>query len=245
LRRPESDRGLAVAMLLTFSSLYAFRILLKTFTIDYPVFYNGPAILCLLLFLHALLASSGQSRRFVLIAESLVCCACLAVPAVQSATAASAGRRTTWLRTDHGSIRVPQQTAENYRAAIQFMKEKNARGETVLSVPEDASLYFLSGTFCPTRVFSFTPGILAPGKMTDEFIQQMEQKRVRYLLWSNRLFPEYSALRFGMDYDQTVGNYLFSHYRRVAPLTPAQKSFSGFSEWSAFVWERIPEREAR
>jgi hypothetical protein len=242
LRQPESDRGLAIALLLTFSSLYAFRILLKTFAVDYPVYYNGPAILCFLLLLRSLMASSGRSRRFILLAESLVCCACLAVPAIQSRTAASAALRPAWLTTEHGSIRVPNQTAENYRAAIQFMKEKNARGESVLSVPEDVGLYFLSGTFCPTRVCSFTPGILAPGKMTDELIQQIEQKQVRYLIWSNRLFPEYAALRFGVDYDQTVGNYLFSHYRRVAPLTPAKQSFRF---WSAFVWERIPEREVR
>jgi hypothetical protein len=155
---------------------------------------------------------------------------------------ASAVTRPAWLTTEHGTIRVAKQTAENYQAAILFMKEKNALGESVLSIPEDTSLYFLSGTLCPTRVFAFTPGILAPGKMTDELIQQIERKHVRYLIWSNRLFPEVPALRFGMDYDQTVGNYLFSHYRRVAPMTPAHQNYW---DWTAFVWERIPDREAR
>jgi hypothetical protein len=242
LRRPESDRGLAIALLLSFSSLYAFRILLKTFAVDYPVYYNGPAILCFLLLVRSLIRPSGHSRRFVRLAESLTCFACLAVPAVQSMSEASAVTRPAWLTTEHGTIRVAKQTAENYQAAILFMKEKNALGESVLSIPEDTSLYFLSGTLCPTRVFAFTPGILAPGKMTDELIQQIERKHVRYLIWSNRLFPEVPALRFGMDYDQTVGNYLFSHYRRVAPMTPAHQNYW---DWTAFVWERIPDREAR
>jgi hypothetical protein len=62
-------------------------------------------------------------------------------------------------------------------------------------------------------------------KMTDELIQQIEQKKVRYLIWSNRLFPEYNVLRFGVDFDQTLGNYLFSHYHRVAPVTPTSPHY--------------------
>ena len=81
------------------------------------------------------------------------------------------------------------------------MKEKNAKGQAVLSVPEDASLYFLSGTHCPTRILQFTPGSLLPGKMTEETIREIDEKRVRYLVWSNRLFPEYGVLRFGTDFE--------------------------------------------
>jgi len=118
------------------------------------------------------------------------------------------------------------------------MKEKAALGESVLSVPEDTSLYFLSGARCPTRVIAFTPGILSPGKMTDETIQQIERNRVRYLIWSNRLFPEYGVLRFGTDFDQTMGSYLISHYRRVRPLSPNPVVLG---EWNAYVWERKEE----
>ena len=62
-------------------------------------------------------------------------------------------------------------------------------GEATMSIPEDTALYFLSGIRCPTRVLAFTPGLLAPGKMTDQVIQQMEAKPVRYLLISNRRLP--------------------------------------------------------
>jgi hypothetical protein len=68
------------------------------------------------------------------------------------------------------------------------------------------------------------------------------KKKVRYLIWSNRLFPEYNVLRFGVDFDQTLGNYLFSHYHRVAPVTPTSPHYW---EWNAYIWERIPDREAR
>jgi hypothetical protein len=84
--------------------------------------------------------------------------------------------------------------------------------------------------------------MIVPGKMTDETIQQFKRNHVRYLIWSNRLFPEYGALRFGTDFDQTLGAYLFAHYRRVGPLTPAPVRLG---EWNAFVWERIPEASAK
>ena len=141
------------------------------------------------------------------------------------------------MTTDRGTILVPKRQAEAYEAAITFMKEKAAIGESVLSIPEDTSLYFLSGTYCPLRVYFFLPGIVAPGKMTDEVIGEMERSRVRYLLWSNRVFPEYGAAVFGTDFDRPLGNYLRSHYRFVRPLAPDRGT--GW-DWSAAIWERKP-----
>jgi hypothetical protein len=129
---------------------------------------------------------------------------------------------------------VKKSLAEQYRAAIQFMKEKNAQGEIVLSVPEDTSLYFLSDIECPLRVFAFTPGLVVPGKMTDEVIEGIERKHIRYLIWSNRLFPEYGVLRFGTDFDQTLGRYLMTHYHRVGPLLPEPVALG---DWNAQIWE--------
>jgi hypothetical protein len=57
-----------------------------------------------------------------------------------------------------------------------FMKEKDALGESVLSVPEDTSLYFLSGTHCPMRIYAFTSGVLAPGEMTDEGLRELDRQ---------------------------------------------------------------------
>jgi hypothetical protein len=124
---------------------------------------------------------------------------------------------------------------ESYQTAIGFMKEKAALGEYVLSIPEDTSLYFLSETYCPSRVFLFLPGAMAPGKMTAEFIQQIESKHVRYLLWSNRLFWEYGVAIFGTDFDRPIGDYLRSHYHRAGPLVPDTGSFA---DWAVVVWER-------
>jgi hypothetical protein len=120
------------------------------------------------------------------------------------------------------------------------MKAKAAAGESVLSVPEDTSLYFLSGTICPTRVYQFSPGVLVPGKMTEETISEIERKKVRYLLWSNRAFPEYGVPVFGVDFDTTFAAYLKLHYRLVEPLIDNNEE-----GWNATIWERIPNPVSR
>lgn len=225
----------AAALTLTFSSVLAVRILLMSTPWGYPIFYDGPAILSTLLLALMLISQTGKSRNSIFLGQCLVCVMCV------TAAAANGSRQietifppTATLATERGSIHVSESLAAQYQAAIQFMKEQNARGEQVLSVPEDTSLYFFSATHCPTRVLALSPGVVAPGKMLDEVIAQIERKPVRYLIWSNRLYPEYKALRFGVEFDQTLGNYLLSHYHRVRPLVVGSVPFG---EWNAYIWE--------
>jgi hypothetical protein len=241
-RQPKLQRASGLILLLIFSSLLAFRILLRMTPGEYAIYYNGPVVLSFLLLLRPLIPQSGSAQRFVFPAELLLCLGCVAVPALHTIKVVTQTAGWVPLTTERGTIVVKKSLAEQYRAGIRFMKEKNAKGEAVLSVPEDASLYFLSGTHCPTRILQFTPGSLVPGKMTEETIQEIEEKRVRYLVWSNRLFPEYGVLRFGTDFDQTMGSYLTSHYRRTVALSPNNVRLG---DWNAYIWERIPESESQ
>jgi hypothetical protein len=178
---------------------------MKMRTDEYPIFYNGPVVLSFLLLACLIIPRSGRSRRFVFVGELTICICCLAAVGISTLRAEATTRNFVPLTTERGTIRVSKHLAENYELAIKFMKEKNAAGESVLSVPEDTSLYFLSGTYCPTRVFSFTPGIVAPGTMTEKMIREIDQKPVRYLLWSNRIFPEFGTPVFGKDFDREIG----------------------------------------
>jgi len=243
--RPTSSvagRSPAIPLLLTYSSLLAFRILMKMEPDGYPIYYNGPVVLSFLLLLCLMIPRSGRSRRFVFLGELVICLGCLAPVVLHAVAFEATTRNFVPLTTERGTVRVSKHMAENYKAAIQFMKKNASAGKSVLSVPEDTSLYFLSSTYCPTRVFSFTPGVLAPGKMTDDMIREIDRKPVDYLLWSNRTFSEYAVPVFGKDFDREVGDYLKSHYRPVAPVTP---NTGNFWDWTAVVWERKPETEIR
>jgi hypothetical protein len=227
--------GPGIPLLFTFSSLVAFRILMKMSADNYPIYYNGPAVLSFLLLMCLLVPRSGRSRLFVFMAELVICLACLTPVALHARKAEAQVFDYVPLKTERGMVRVPEPLAENYKAAIRFMKEKASQGISVLSVPEDTSLYFLSGTYCPTRVYFFIPGSVAPGKMTSEVIAEIERKPVGYLLWSNRTFSEYGANEFGKDFDREIGEYLKTHYRPVGRLIP---QIGVAWNWNAIVWER-------
>jgi hypothetical protein len=234
-RQEDAGRGLEFAVLLTLAALMALRTLLRTTPWGYSIYCNPPAVLAFLILARPLVPRIGSSPRSLFRRELLLCLGCLAVAAVHSVrfSADLSGRAP--LRTEFGTIIVPGQVAEGYRAAIALMKQEHQAGRMVFSVPEDTSLYFLSGTESPTRLFAFLPGLLVPGKMTDDLLREIESKRVRYVLWSNRIFPDYGAPRFGTDFDQTLGNYLTSHYHSVGPLIP-----NAYLDWqtSFTLWER-------
>jgi hypothetical protein len=235
LHEKHSPQSLALLILFAFAGLLASRLLLRNVPAGYPIYYNGPAALAYMLLLRPIIPRAGFSARTITRNELLICLGCLTVVAVYSIQMLADPTDLVRLTTDRGSIRVPKQVARNYEAAIRFMKEKAARGEMVLSVPEDTSLYFLSGTHCPTRVFQLSPGIIPPGKMTEETIQQIDQQPVQYLIWSNRTYPDYGTPVFGKDYDQEIGNYLTSHYQSVGLLVP-----DSYLDWETMftLWER-------
>lgn len=231
-----------VLLLFTFSSLLAFRILMGTYVSGYSIYYNGPVVLSFLILAGLIIPRSNRWGRYAVLGNVLLCAGCLAVVALGAGRMEAKAKDFVALKTERGTIRVSKNTADNYTAAIQLMKEKATLGQSVLSIPEDTSLYFLSNTYCPTRVFMFSPGSLAPGKMTDETIEEIEHKNVQYLLWSNRTFPDFGTPVFGETFDQPLGEYLKSHYRPVGPLIPNQEHGR---KWSATIWERVLDSRAK
>jgi hypothetical protein len=227
----------ALSLVLTFAAFVAFRILLGLKPSGYPIYYNGPVILAFLVLAPTILAGTACGPRTVFHYQVLVCFLSLTA-VVLHVSLIQKDQDLVALTTSRGTIRVAKLMAERYQVAIDFMKEKAARGEAVMSIPEDTSLYFLSGTHAPTRVFMFVPGILAPGKMTDELIADIERAPVRYLIWSNRTFGEMGVPNFGTDFDRTLGDYFRSHYRFVRPVGPGP-----MGKWNAGIYERKPENE--
>jgi hypothetical protein len=234
------DMSPVLPLTLTFACLTAFRILMGMQAVGYPIFYNGPVILCYLLLVRMIIPRSvgNPHRRFW--GEAVICFGCLLAVHLVSQDIESHAKDYVPFQTDRGLIRTTKRKVQNYEVAIRFMKEKAARGETVLSIPEDTSLYFLSGTQCPTRIFDFSPGVVAPGKMTEEVIREIDRAPVQYLIWSNREYPDYGVPVFGKDFDQPLGDYLKSHYRPVGLLTP--DSGPG---WAAEIWQRTGEVEEK
>jgi hypothetical protein len=232
---PASDRMAKLTVLLALGGILGFRVLLGMTPSGYPVYYNGPAILGFLM-LARLLLPPARSPRFTFHSEGLLCFACLAAVVLHAAWIRPPSQQWVLMQTDRGEIRVPPSFAVNYQAAVAFMKEKAAQGQTVISVPEGASLYFLSHTRSPLRLHVFTPGALVPGRMTDALIREMERAPADYLLWSNLTYEEYGVPVWGTDVDRPLGDYLRAHYRPLAPVGPVNDP----ATWNAVIWQRQP-----
>ena len=233
------DKGYVSAglpILLIFSSALAFRLLMKMTSMVYSIYYNGPVVLAFLLVLRCCFGSPGLTRRSRFLLEAAFCAGMLLLVAIPNLrNELSAARAYVALETPRGTLRLGAAKKESYEAAIRFMREKAARGETVLSVPEDTSLYFLAETECPIRVYSLTPGVIAPGKMMEGVIREIDAKRVDYLLWSNRVFTEYGVPVFGKDFDVELGDYLRRNYRKLGPVRAVK---IGSVLWTANIWQR-------
>lgn len=229
----------SILVLSMFSFMLAFRLLLSTYPWGYSIYYDGPVVLCFLFLTRFVIPVNWWGARIRPAWERILCIGCLASVSATAIARPSDNKNSTLLKTPRGSIRAPEKTVTAYLIAINFMKERTAQGEYVLSIPEDTSLYFLSDAECPSRVFMFTPGVIAPGKMTAELIRELESKPVSYLIWSNRQSPEYGAAVFGQDYDHVFGDYLRAHYRPLRPLLSEQESEKDDEGWSAVIWERI------
>ena len=233
LRGGLEPRLARLVLLLGFTGLLAFRMMYKTVPEGFSIFYDGPAVLgyliLLTLLIRELLRKSGREFRL----EYAALAGCFFV--VFHYAAALASRPVVPLRTAIGTFRVSRRAAESYEAAIAFIKDKQARGETVMVLPEDTMLYVLSGTRAPTRVNEFMPGFLAPGEMTQQLFHEIEAKNVRYLLWSNRTFTEYGVPVFGRDFDQELVHYLAARYKPVGMLVPDSERHWGLT---FTVWER-------
>jgi hypothetical protein len=222
-------------ILLIYSSALAFRILMKMMPSEYAIYYSGPVVLSFLLLLRCVIPQPSLSHRFVLLRDAVLSMGCIALVAIPTLRDEYFARDYMPLATHRGTVWLDKFKKQGYEAAIRFMREKASRGQTVLSVPEDTSLYFLSETECPIRVYALTPGVIAPGKMMNGVIREIETRRVDYLLWSNRIFPEYGVPVFGKDFDQELAYYLKMHYRPVGRVAPLEKGSVG---WTAEVWER-------
>ena len=225
----------AIALALTFSSAFCTRTLLDTKSYGYSTYCDGPELLCFLALVSLFISPLTSSKRVRLIGTSLICGMCLLCVTLESNIADPYFKAFVPVVTERGTIRLPASLAANYQATIAFLKSRGAAGQSVMSIPEDTSLYFFSGMKCPTRSCIFVPGVVAPGEMTNEVIAQLEKNQPEFLIWSNRKYPEYGAPRFGTDFNVPIGDYLRTHYRPVGSLLAFDPT-----EWGAIVWERVP-----
>jgi hypothetical protein len=241
-RRHWQMRDFATLLTLTFGFLLGVRILFGMMPYAYAIFYNGPVLLafCWLLLSIAIPAQGGQSDPRVRKAIFIVCAAlCTWVTVQVYPSYREIRRQRVAVKSARGTIYLPEAMLPAWAEAANFMRQAKAKGQAVMSIPEDTALYFFSGMLCPIRVCIFHPGVVAPGQMMHQVISEMREAQVPYIIWSNRKFYEYGVSDFGIDFEIPLGDYIRDNYRPVLKFGSSTRP----DAWRATLWKKNSERQ--
>jgi hypothetical protein len=102
--------------------------------------------------------------------------------------------------------------------AIRFASARTQPGDAVLSLPQGSIINFLADRRNPLREEILIPGLLPPDREADA-IRRAEASRVKLILVSNHLTPEYRDWAFGVHYNQAFMQWINAHYHPVATFS--------------------------
>ena len=152
------------------------------------------------------------SRRWAPLGAALV----VATAVVSGATGSWKyySRCTFTLDYPRGLIRTLPEVGRPLKAVIDSVTAKTAPDEYVAVVPEERFINFLTGRKHPGSDQSLNPGWLATPEDGRRFIEELEQRRTRVVVVSNRAYPEFGRLGF-RSYNPLVFDYIRRNYRPV------------------------------
>lgn len=222
---PSALRRLALA---SFGALALLRMFLTAGTFHYGFYLAVPALILLGVVLLAELPRVVPALRRLGPAY-VVALSCLLV--VLSARSFWLGsmpyyrQKTLELAGAHGRLRVSPlpygvTPATHLQQALGHLQRVAAAGDTLLVLPEGATLNFLSGQMNPTYYNVLIPPELEAPGVEDALIAQIEARRVTRILFVERTVAEYGRRGLGLDYGLKLMRHLHAHYATEATFGP-------------------------
>ena len=118
--------------------------------------------------------------------------------------------------------------------AIQFAAARTQPGDYVLSVPQASIINFLADRRNPLREDIIIPGMLPPDREA-EAIQRVAARRVKLILVSNHLTPEFRDWAFGVSYNQAFMRWIEANYHPVATFSAFSGGELRFGDFQFFI----------
>lgn len=182
------------------------------FTVDsYAPYYAALPVLVAAL-LHQRLADRWPRARGVALGALGAMAAALAL----NAYAGHYRDDTTLIHTPRGSYMGFTPAGPATQRTIDFLAAHTRPGEPMLSVPDDPGFHFLAHLRPALRELTFVPGTLDTAADERTAIARLQRVRPRFVVVGAKTFDQYGYPRFGADYNQVLGRYLSTRYRRVA-----------------------------
>jgi hypothetical protein len=232
----------ALTLLAIAAAAQSSRALVKIEPYGYAIFYDTLSYVAFLVIMWKAARHFGasNSKQLWICTSGLLCCGLV------SLVISNYGiyRRPFLVSTPRGSVYTRRETGEAFTQALTFLNQVQSRGDRFVIWPEEAALYYFTGTVAPSRWYALTPGILPEGSLTVEFLDDLDRHQVNYVLLSNRATPEYGVPFFGVDYNREIYRWLVQNFRVVRTFGEYQRVVSP-TDWAAQVWERksaLPDR---
>ncbi len=210
------------------------RSLTKMAPNGYAMFFD------VLVYLMWLVAVYAAARRFSVKLDGAFGTAIAALSCVAVATLAfdyyPIHERSFAVSSERGLLYTTPEIGKGFSEALAFLETAKRDGQGVAILPEDTSLYFLSGTLAPSRWYLVLPQVLPPGRLTADYVDELERAHLRYVLVSDRATPEFGLPLFGVDYGRQIQAWLNQHYRVVRRIGDYQQ-VQYPRAWGALVYE--------
>ncbi len=121
-----------------------------------------------------------------------------------------------WLNLKKGEIFVGNSPdwIQTVEGATRYLKTTLSPKELFFALPYDPLYYFLTGKDSPTRQLIFFKHINITDEQQRKIIKELENKKVNYLLISNRFkTTEIGIGYFGVTHCQILGSYIMKNFR--------------------------------
>jgi hypothetical protein len=230
-------QDVALILLLAAGIALDWRTMFRTQMAGYSIFYDPLIFVCYLIVIKqaANIAHAAGNAKLWSCAAGVLCCGLIALVAPSYSYARA---QTFRIVSSRGSIYEDPWTGKAFTSAVDFLRRPDGSSVSFVAWPEEAALYFFSGTTAPSRWIGLTPGMLPP-RQIPKLLAELDRKAVNYVVLSDRATPEYHLPVFGVDYNQTLYEWLQMNFH-------VTRTFGDFDRqdprhWAVQIWERNDE----
>lgn len=135
--------------------------------------------------------------------------------------------------------RMPLEWKSTVTQTMEFMNQHLRKDETFYALPYEPLYFYLLGKRSPHRLILFFDFYRISDEQQAEIIKALEEKRIRYVLISNRMQSfEVGFGTFGKTYAHVLARYLEAHFKEVARFGDWSKSPGWFENHATKILKR-------
>jgi len=228
----------ALVLMLAAGIMLAWRTIFKVQPAHYSIFYDVLIFIGYLVALWRVAQVMGVPGRSGIWwgTSAALCCGLISLTAARYTGVVSHSFR---VGSSRGSIYESPETGKAFAETLAFLDHVKLRSEKFAVWPEEAALYYFSGTTAPSRWWSLIPGMLPPGEPTRNFLAELDRQKVKYIALSDISKKEYGVPIFGLDYNQQIYQWLQRNFLIIRTFGDYQRTIDP-PHWAVQIWERKP-----